>query len=174
MNDTSYLAILDAIELSYTMEDVHATLERYRGEHGADPHWSDIAERAARQLEAIRRERELIDAAERAKREYRAGRARIVAWLRERRERLTAGGRELTPEEEAQLAEEAVRLIRVSRELRAAQREAPDVPGGNPDSPPPGPDPVPCERCGEPGRWVWCIGVWLARCREHEPECDWT
>ncbi len=174
MDNRTYLAILDAVALSYTAEEVRITLERYRGEHGTDLRWSDIAVSAARQLDAIRRERELIDAAERAKREYRAGRARTVAWLRERRERLTAGGRELTSEEEAQLAEEAVRLVTESRELRDIRREAPDVPGGKPDSPPPGPDPVPCECCGEPGRWVWCIGVWLARCREHEPECDWT
>lgn len=170
MNDRTYLAILDATARSYTAEDVRATLQRYRGEHGTDPRWSDILESAARRLDAIRRESELIDAAK----QYRAGHARTVAWLRERRERLTAGGLELTPEEEAQLAEEVVRLVRESRELRAARHEDPDVPGGTPDSPPPGPDPVPCERCGEPGRWVWCVGVWLACWLKHEPECDWT
>jgi len=103
-------------------------------------------------------EEELIAAADAAKRAYREERhARVAAWLRERRERLTAGGPELTPEEDEALGEEAVRLVKESRELRASRIGA-----------------VPCESCGAPGRWVRCEGVWLARCVKHPPECDHT
>lgn len=109
MDDATYRHILDAIETSYTIEDVYAVLERHRGDHGSDPCWADIAESASRQLEVIRRERELIDAAERGKQAYRAECAeRATAWLRKRRERMAADGRELTSTEEAELAAEAV------------------------------------------------------------------
>lgn len=64
-------------------------------------------------------------------------------------------------------ADEAKRAVRQERRARART-------GDVPDHPPPSPDPVPCERCGEPGAWRWCAGVWLPRCDRHRPECDYT